>query len=298
MLGVPSSRPIPGLRPTASASRTATRCVELLRAALRQRPAREWASRLTEARVPAGVVNDIGQAFALARSLGLDPTVSLAREDGGEVSLTRNPVRMSETPPSYRSAPPPLPDTERSRRRRGAGVRNVAGSRRTRPLRLSACTRRQTQWKFSPRSARWTSARSPARLSTYRFPSGSVLVHEGRLLGTFFVIRSGTAEIQQGGCRVGTLGTADCFGEIDPMELNPQEYSVIATSPMRVLTFSAYGIGRLCAAIPGVRNRLLAYLPRAATELRALRDRRSKPGARARALPQAADSLTGHALVR
>ena len=53
------------------------------------------------------------------------------------------------------------------------------------------------------------------------------------------------------------------------MELNPQEYSVIATSPMRVLTFSAYGIGRLCAAMPGVRNRLLAYLPCAATELHA-----------------------------
>jgi CRP-like cAMP-binding protein len=100
-------------------------------------------------------------------------------------------------------------------------------------------------------------------------PSGSVLVHEGRLLGTFFVIRSGTAEIRQGGRRVGMLGIGDCFGEIDPMELNPQEYSVIATSSMRVLTFSAYGIGRLCGAIPSVRKRLLAYLPRAANELHA-----------------------------
>ena len=100
-------------------------------------------------------------------------------------------------------------------------------------------------------------------------PAGSVLVHEGRLLGTFFVIRSGTAEIRQGGCPVGTLSTGDCFGEIDPMKLSPQEYSVVATSPMRVLTFSAYGIGRLCAAIPSVRQRLLAYLPRAATELHA-----------------------------
>ena len=100
-------------------------------------------------------------------------------------------------------------------------------------------------------------------------PARSVLVHEGRLLGTFFVIRSGTAEIRQGGCRLGTLSTGDCFGEIDPMELNPQEYSVIATSPMRVLTFSAYGIGRLCAAIPSIRNRLLAYRPSAATELHA-----------------------------
>jgi CRP-like cAMP-binding protein len=92
-------------------------------------------------------------------------------------------------------------------------------------------------------------------------PSGSVLVHEGRLVGTFFVIRSGTAELWQGDRKLGTLGTGDCFGEIDPMELEPQRFSVIATSPMRLLTFSAYGIGRLCSAIPNVRDRLLAYLP-------------------------------------
>src|ERR1700754_1522454 len=56
-------------------------------------------------------------------------------------------------------------------------------------------------------------------------PSGSVLVHEGRLVGTFFVIRSGTAELWQGERKLGTLGTGDCFGEIDPMELEPQRFS-------------------------------------------------------------------------
>jgi crotonobetainyl-CoA:carnitine CoA-transferase CaiB-like acyl-CoA transferase len=86
---------------------------EVLRAklleALRRGSAREWARMLTEARVPAGVVNDIGEAFELARALGLHPTVSVRRDDGGEVSLASNPVRMSETPPRYRTAPPPLP---------------------------------------------------------------------------------------------------------------------------------------------------------------------------------------------
>ncbi|MGZ4179542.1 MAG: cyclic nucleotide-binding domain-containing protein [Solirubrobacteraceae bacterium] len=100
-------------------------------------------------------------------------------------------------------------------------------------------------------------------------PSGSVLVHEGRLVGTFFVIRSGTAELWQGDHQVGTLTTGDCFGEIDPTELEPQRYSVIATSPMRLLTFSAYGIGRLCAALPAVRERLLAYLPNDPASMRA-----------------------------
>jgi crotonobetainyl-CoA:carnitine CoA-transferase CaiB-like acyl-CoA transferase len=77
---------------------------------LSARPATEWAQLLTAVRVPAGVVNDVGGAFAFASSLGLEPTVEIAREDGGVVSLTRNPIRLSRTPPSYRIAPPTLPD--------------------------------------------------------------------------------------------------------------------------------------------------------------------------------------------
>src|ERR1700760_4620224 len=82
---------------------------EALRALLAARPASEWARLLTEARVPAGVVNDVAGAFALAQTLGLAPTISIARDDGSEVVLTRNPLTLSRTPPSYRSAPPTLP---------------------------------------------------------------------------------------------------------------------------------------------------------------------------------------------
>ena len=74
------------------------------------RPASEWAARLTEARVPAGVVNDLRGAFALAQSLGLEPIVAVPAPAGEPVALTRNPIRLSRTPPSYRSAPPPLPE--------------------------------------------------------------------------------------------------------------------------------------------------------------------------------------------
>ena len=73
---------------------------------LAAQPAAEWAQSLTAARVPAGVVNDIAGAFALARELGLEPVVSIPREDGTAIELARNPIRMSVTPPSYRSAPP------------------------------------------------------------------------------------------------------------------------------------------------------------------------------------------------
>ena len=76
------------------------------------RAAAEWVEVLTDARVPAGVVNDIAGAFALAKTLGLDPIADVPRGDGSTVPLCRNPINLSATPPSYRSAPPPLRNNE------------------------------------------------------------------------------------------------------------------------------------------------------------------------------------------
>lgn len=78
-------------------------------AALAARSAAEWVDALTAARVPAGVVNDVAGAFALAERLGLAPVVEVPREDGSTARLTRNPIGLSATPPRYRTAPPDLP---------------------------------------------------------------------------------------------------------------------------------------------------------------------------------------------
>ena len=75
---------------------------------LREKPAAKWVAELSQARVPAGQVNDIAGAFALAAGLGLDPIVEVSRPDGGVARLTRNPIRLSATPASYRTAPPVL----------------------------------------------------------------------------------------------------------------------------------------------------------------------------------------------
>ncbi|HET6510199.1 MAG TPA: CoA transferase [Baekduia sp.] len=81
---------------------------DALIAALATRPAAEWVDALTAVRVPAGVVNDVAGAFALAERLGLAPIVEVPREDGSSARLTRNPITLSATPPRYRTAPPPL----------------------------------------------------------------------------------------------------------------------------------------------------------------------------------------------
>ena len=62
-----------------------------------------WTERLTAAGVPAGPVNDIGQAYEFAESLGLDPIVDL---EG--VRSTRSPMRLSRTPAVPQSRPPRL----------------------------------------------------------------------------------------------------------------------------------------------------------------------------------------------
>ncbi len=65
----------------------------------------------TAAGVPAGPVNDVAGAFGLAERLRLDPIVTLHRQDGTAVRLTRNPISLSRTPPRYSSAAPPFPST-------------------------------------------------------------------------------------------------------------------------------------------------------------------------------------------
>lgn len=72
----------------------------------------EWVERLSAARVPAGRVNDMAGAFRLATQLGLDPIVTVPRQDGSMVDLPANPIGMSRTPPTYRLAPPDSVGTE------------------------------------------------------------------------------------------------------------------------------------------------------------------------------------------
>jgi len=110
VLGAPELRTDP--RFGSNSDRVSNRAAlkEELVARLASARASEWAARLTAARVPAGVVNDLAGAFALARSVGLDPVVDVPSADGPPVALTRNPIGLSRTPPTYRSAPPALPD--------------------------------------------------------------------------------------------------------------------------------------------------------------------------------------------
>ena len=78
-------------------------------AALATGSADEWFEKLTAQGVPCGPLNDIADAVALAERLGLNPVVEIddPRRDR-PVRQVANPIRLSATPASYRSAPPRL----------------------------------------------------------------------------------------------------------------------------------------------------------------------------------------------
>ena len=75
VLGAPELARDPRFETTRRGSRIERRCGRRSRRGSPRARPREWAEVLTAARVPAGVVNDIGAAFELARSLGLEPVV-------------------------------------------------------------------------------------------------------------------------------------------------------------------------------------------------------------------------------
>ena len=74
-----------------------------LEAAFAGADAAEWVARLGEAGVPAGPINDIGEAFAFAEDLGLEPWVEV---DG--VRTVRPAMTLGTTPAAVRRRPPRL----------------------------------------------------------------------------------------------------------------------------------------------------------------------------------------------
>ncbi|WP_341954998.1 CoA transferase [Salinibacterium sp. TMP30] len=69
--------------------------------------AAHWVHAMTTKGIPAGPVNDIGQAIAFAASLDLEPVTEIT--DSGRISQQiSNPITLSRTPAQYRLIPPDL----------------------------------------------------------------------------------------------------------------------------------------------------------------------------------------------
>jgi len=84
--------------------------IPLIDAATTQHPKSHWLDGLAAIGVPAGPVNTISEAFADPQVQHREMQISMPHAKAGPdgVSLIGNPLKMSETPVSYRHAPPVL----------------------------------------------------------------------------------------------------------------------------------------------------------------------------------------------
>ncbi len=82
--------------------------VPLLEPIVRGKPVAFWTDRLEAAGVPCGPINSIAQAFADPQAVARGLRIELPHPRAGTVPLVATPVRMSDSPPDYRRAPPLL----------------------------------------------------------------------------------------------------------------------------------------------------------------------------------------------
>lgn len=87
---------------------------------------------------------------------------------------------------------------------------------------------------------------------------GKHLVDEGDYAYTFMAIEEGTAMVLRGGDRVADLGPGDFFGEVGLLDSERRTATVVATSPMRLITLDRWDMKRLEKAVPTAAERIHA----------------------------------------
>ena len=80
---------------------------------------------------------------------------------------------------------------------------------------------------------------------------GDTIVREGDYSDDLIAIEEGTAAVKRGGETVAELGPGDFFGEIGVMKNEMRAATVVATSPMRLVTLTHFDLKRL-RSMPGV----------------------------------------------
>ena len=81
---------------------------EALSAIMRTRTTAAWIAALETAQVPCGPINTLDQVYADPQVVSRGLVETVTRANGAQVRLTASPLRLSETPPQTRAAPPLL----------------------------------------------------------------------------------------------------------------------------------------------------------------------------------------------
>jgi CRP/FNR family transcriptional regulator, cyclic AMP receptor protein len=82
---------------------------------------------------------------------------------------------------------------------------------------------------------------------------GKHLVNEGDYSWEFMAIEEGQAEVQRDGEHVADLGPGDFFGEM-VIEKDRRSATVVAKTPMRLLTLTSWDMKRMPSVVEEVRR--------------------------------------------
>ncbi|MDX6725525.1 MAG: family transcriptional regulator, cyclic receptor protein, partial [Baekduia sp.] len=91
-------------------------------------------------------------------------------------------------------------------------------------------------------------------------PEGKELVREGDYSYDVLVIEEGTAKVERGGEPIADLGPGDVIGEMGVLERSQRNATVVATSPMMLVTLTSWDIRKLRKSAPGVVEHLRALV--------------------------------------
>jgi cAMP-dependent protein kinase regulator len=96
--------------------------------------------------------------------------------------------------------------------------------------------------------------------------AGKHLVDEGDYSYEFFLIQEGEAEVLRGGEQLATLGPGSFFGEMGVLEKSQRNATIIARTPMRLITLSHWDVNRLRKRMPGITEHLEKVMAARAAE--------------------------------
>jgi len=92
-------------------------------------------------------------------------------------------------------------------------------------------------------------------------PAGKTLIKEGDTGREFFVLIEGTADVMQGGTKIGKMmGPGDFFGEIALISKAPRSATITTTSPVRALVITDRAFRHLLDHSPAIQIGVLLAL--------------------------------------
>jgi len=87
-------------------------------------------------------------------------------------------------------------------------------------------------------------------------PEGTEVVTEGGFSRALLAIEEGKAEVTRDGEHVADLGPGDIFGEAGMLDESMRSASVVATTPMKLISLGHFEVKRLKKDAPGVYARI------------------------------------------